>query len=132
MQVQDDSRSDVRKILTLATAQLALQKIIPFPCKRQYTVVVLMPQSSRLKLLKSIVTDTKVSFICYHTVFCISSPPVSTNSVVELCRQSSIFTPFINIYNKLFILRLQVQAGFAGLIVLAFCMWRYSRISSKS
>ncbi|PWA80900.1 insulinase (Peptidase family M16) protein [Artemisia annua] len=82
--VQDDSRSEVRKILTPATAQLALQKIIPFPCKRQYTVVVLMPQSSRLKLLKSIVTDTKV------------------------------------------------QAGFAGLIVLAFCMWRYLRISSKS
>nr|XP_043621332.1 zinc protease PQQL-like [Erigeron canadensis] len=81
--VQDDSRSTVRKILTPATAQLALQKIIPFPCKRQYTVVILMPQAPRFKLLKSILTNEKV------------------------------------------------QVGFAGLIVLAFCIWRYSRRSSN-
>ncbi|KVI12277.1 Metalloenzyme, LuxS/M16 peptidase-like protein [Cynara cardunculus var. scolymus] len=82
--VQDDSRSDVRKTLTPVTAQLALQRIIPFPCKRQYTVVILMPQASRLRMLKSIVADPKV------------------------------------------------QAGFAGLIILGFCVWRYSRNSSKS
>ncbi|MFS7930096.1 putative processing peptidase [Helianthus anomalus] len=81
--IQDDSRSDVRKMLTPSTAQQALQKILPFPCKKQYTVVILMPQDSRFQLLKSMVTNAKVQF------------------------------------------------GFAGLIVLAFCIWRYSRTSSK-
>ncbi|KAJ9547899.1 hypothetical protein OSB04_020442 [Centaurea solstitialis] len=84
MLVQDDSRSDVRKVLTPVTAQLALQRIIPFPCKRQYTVVILMPQASRFRLLKSIATDPKV------------------------------------------------QAGVAGLIIVGFCVWRYSRSSSRS
>ncbi|KAI3742095.1 hypothetical protein L1987_59775 [Smallanthus sonchifolius] len=60
LQVQDDSRSDVRKTLTPSTAQLALPKILPFPCKRQYTVVVLMPQDSCFPLLKSIVTNAKI------------------------------------------------------------------------
>lgn len=58
---------------------------------------------------------TNVSYLCYRTVFCISSPNF-TNGVVALCMQSSIFTPFINNYNKQFIFWLQIQAGFAGLI----------------
>ena len=58
---------------------------------------------------------TNVSYLCYHTVFCISSPNF-TDGVVALCMQSSIFTPFINNYNKLFIFWLQIQAGLAGLI----------------
>ncbi|KAM7509636.1 hypothetical protein LguiA_020089 [Lonicera macranthoides] len=53
-EVQDEGRSKVRKTLTPLTAQSALQRIIPFPCKKQYTVVILMPQASRFKLLKSV------------------------------------------------------------------------------
>ncbi|KAA8534881.1 hypothetical protein F0562_029903 [Nyssa sinensis] len=53
-EVQDEGRSKVRKLLTPLTAQLALQRILPFPCKRQYTVVILMPQASRF-MLKSFI-----------------------------------------------------------------------------
>lgn len=62
MQVQDESRIDVRKILTPVTAQQSLQKTLPFPCKKQYTVVILMPQASRFERLKSFITDAKVSY----------------------------------------------------------------------
>ncbi|CAI9259574.1 unnamed protein product [Lactuca saligna] len=58
--VQDESRIEVRKILTPVTAQQALQRTLPFPCKKQYTVVILMPQASRFERLKSIITDAKV------------------------------------------------------------------------
>ncbi|KAL3535658.1 hypothetical protein ACH5RR_004119 [Cinchona calisaya] len=54
-QVQDEGRSKVRKLLTPLTAQLALRRILPFPCTKQYTVVILMPQASRLKRLKSFI-----------------------------------------------------------------------------
>lgn len=72
MQIQDAARSKVRNILMPSTAQLALQRILPFPCKKQYTVVILMPQASRverLKLLmqsvsKSYSRDAKVSLMC--------------------------------------------------------------------
>lgn len=53
-EIQDEGRTKVRKALTLSTVQLALQRILPFPCRKQYTVVILMPQLSRLKLLKSL------------------------------------------------------------------------------
>ncbi|WOL03023.1 zinc protease PQQL-like [Canna indica] len=52
--IQDEGRSKVRKAITPSTMQLALQRILPFPCKKQYTVIILMPQISRLKLLKSL------------------------------------------------------------------------------
>ncbi|CAK9136275.1 unnamed protein product [Ilex paraguariensis] len=51
-EVQDEGRSRARKTLTPLSAQLALQRILPFPCNKQYTVVILMPQASRFKLLK--------------------------------------------------------------------------------
>ncbi|XP_058068278.1 zinc protease PQQL-like isoform X2 [Magnolia sinica] len=51
-QVQDEGRSNVRESLRPSTAQLALRRILPSPCKKQYTVVILMPQLSRLRLLK--------------------------------------------------------------------------------
>ncbi|KAK9266627.1 hypothetical protein L1049_003579 [Liquidambar formosana] len=51
-EIQDEGRSKVRNALTPVTAQSALQRILPFPCKKQYTVVILMPQI-RFKLLKS-------------------------------------------------------------------------------
>ncbi|CAA6666109.1 unnamed protein product [Spirodela intermedia] len=41
-QVQDEGRTKVRESLTPATAQSALRRILPFPCKNQYTVVVLV------------------------------------------------------------------------------------------
>lgn len=62
MQVQDAARSKVRSILTPLTAQLALQRILPFPCKKQYTVVILMPQASRIKKLKSLMQSVSKSY----------------------------------------------------------------------
>ncbi|KAH6755599.1 Insulinase family protein [Perilla frutescens var. hirtella] len=53
--IQDEGRTRVRSTLTPLTAQSALQRIIPFPCKKQYTVVILMPQSSLFKKLKSFI-----------------------------------------------------------------------------
>lgn len=52
-EVQDEGRTRVRERLTPLTALLALRRIIPFPCKKQYTVVILMPQASRFERLKS-------------------------------------------------------------------------------
>lgn len=71
LQVQDEGRSKVRSSLTPSTAQLALKRILPFPCKSKYTVVILMPKSSTFKLLKSVFQsartnygkETKVSYI---------------------------------------------------------------------
>jgi len=54
-EVQDEGRSKVRKSLTPLTAQLALQRILPFPCKKQYTVVIMMPWASRFKRLRSFI-----------------------------------------------------------------------------
>ncbi|KAI5664619.1 hypothetical protein M9H77_23942 [Catharanthus roseus] len=53
-EVQDEGRSKVREKLKPLTAQLALRRILPFPCKKQYTVVILMPQASRFKRLKAL------------------------------------------------------------------------------
>ncbi|XP_057968681.1 zinc protease PQQL-like isoform X2 [Malania oleifera] len=52
-EVQDEGRSRVRKSLTGLTAQLALKRILPYPCKKKYTSVILMPLTSRFKFLKS-------------------------------------------------------------------------------
>lgn len=62
MQIIDDGRSKVRMCLTPETAKLALQRILPYPCKKQYTAVILMPQTSRFKLLKSFFRSTKTSY----------------------------------------------------------------------
>ncbi|KAK4415627.1 Zinc protease PQQL-like [Sesamum alatum] len=61
-QIQDEGRTRVRSTLTPLTAQSALQRIIPFPCKKQYTVVILMPQSSRFKQLKSFISSIPVHY----------------------------------------------------------------------
>ncbi|KAI3443676.1 hypothetical protein Pfo_000341 [Paulownia fortunei] len=60
--IQEEGRSRVRNTLTPLTTQSALQRIIPFPCKKQYTLVILMPQSSHFKKLKSFIgsRDAKV------------------------------------------------------------------------
>ncbi|KAF8400960.1 hypothetical protein HHK36_014263 [Tetracentron sinense] len=58
-EIQDEGRSKVREALRPSTAQLALQRILPFPCRQQYSVVVLMPHTSRLELLKSVFQSTR-------------------------------------------------------------------------
>ncbi|KAI3868227.1 hypothetical protein MKW92_045537 [Papaver armeniacum] len=55
---QDDGRDEVRGSLKPLTAQLSLQRILPFPCRKQYSVVILMPQTSRLRRLKSLCRST--------------------------------------------------------------------------
>ncbi|XP_061347588.1 zinc protease PQQL-like isoform X3 [Gastrolobium bilobum] len=60
--IQDEGRLKVRSSLTPSTARLALQKILPFPCKNQYTVVILMPKSSPFKLLKSVFQSTRTNY----------------------------------------------------------------------
>lgn len=62
MQIIDEGRSKVRSTLTPLTAQLALQRILPYPCTRQYTVVILMPQTSRFKLLKSFLRSSQTGY----------------------------------------------------------------------
>ncbi|KAF5184288.1 Zinc protease pqql-like [Thalictrum thalictroides] len=52
-EVQDEGRKRVRDSLKPSVAQSALQRILPVPCRKQYTVVILMPQISRLERLKS-------------------------------------------------------------------------------
>ncbi|KAF5748513.1 putative Mitochondrial-processing peptidase subunit beta mitochondrial [Tripterygium wilfordii] len=87
-EVQDEGRLRVRKSLTPLTAQSALQRILPYPCKKQYTAVILMPQMSRLRaLLKSITI----------------------------------------IYGD----DVKVLAAIAGLAVVGFSLWRYSRRTVK-
>ncbi|KAI3421693.1 uncharacterized protein J3R85_011884 [Psidium guajava] len=60
--VQDEGRSKVRESLTPSTAQSALQSILPFPCKKQYTVVILLPQRSRLEMLKSLFGFSQITY----------------------------------------------------------------------
>ncbi|XP_072967419.1 zinc protease PQQL-like isoform X1 [Typha angustifolia] len=52
--IQDEGRSKVRKDLTPQAMQQALQRVLPAPCRKQYTVVILMPQLSYLKFVKSL------------------------------------------------------------------------------
>uniref|UniRef100_A0A0D6R038 Peptidase M16 N-terminal domain-containing protein n=1 Tax=Araucaria cunninghamii TaxID=56994 RepID=A0A0D6R038_ARACU len=54
LKAQDEWRNTVRSSLTQETTQAALQRILPSPCTRQYTVVVLMPKLSMFQRLKSI------------------------------------------------------------------------------
>ncbi|XP_057765310.1 zinc protease PQQL-like isoform X1 [Salvia miltiorrhiza] len=60
--IQDEGRTRVRSSLTPLTVQSALQRIIPCPCKKQYTVVILMPQLPRFKKFKSLLgfRDVKI------------------------------------------------------------------------
>lgn len=108
----------MRESLAPQTAQAALQRILPHPCKKQYTAVILMPQRSRFGFLSSIfvlrpetryIHDTKVSlyFLCCVYVFVnVTYQPL----IYELC-----------------LFGYQILAGIAGLAVLVFGIWRYSR-----
>ncbi|KNA14112.1 hypothetical protein SOVF_110570 [Spinacia oleracea] len=52
-QIQDEARLRVRTSLTPLTSKFALQRILPFPCRKKYTVVILVPQTRRFQLLSS-------------------------------------------------------------------------------
>ncbi|KAL2501112.1 Insulinase (Peptidase family M16) protein [Forsythia ovata] len=60
--VLDEGRSKVRNSLTPVAAQSALKRILPFPCKQQYTVVILMPQASRFKSIKSFIRSVPIQY----------------------------------------------------------------------
>ncbi|XP_073298175.1 zinc protease PQQL-like [Primulina huaijiensis] len=61
-QLQDEGRTRVRNTLSPLTAQSALQRIIPFPCTKQYTVVILMPQTSRFKWIKPFISSVPTHY----------------------------------------------------------------------
>ncbi|KAJ7973741.1 zinc protease PQQL-like [Quillaja saponaria] len=61
-EIQDEGRSKVRTSLTPSTAQLRLQRILPFPCRKQYTVVILMPKKSPFQLLRSVFQSTRTDY----------------------------------------------------------------------
>ncbi|KAK0571738.1 hypothetical protein LWI29_020838 [Acer saccharum] len=63
-EIQDEARSRVRESLTPLTLQSALQRVLPYPCKKQYTAVILMPQTqtSRFNLLRSFFQSTQTIF----------------------------------------------------------------------
>ncbi|XP_041006250.1 zinc protease PQQL-like isoform X1 [Juglans microcarpa x Juglans regia] len=61
-EIIDEARSKVRTLLTPVTVQLALQRILPYPCRKLFTLVILMPQTSRIKLLKSFFRPTQTTY----------------------------------------------------------------------
>ncbi|ESQ42745.1 hypothetical protein EUTSA_v10012682mg [Eutrema salsugineum] len=89
-QILEEGRLRMRESLAPQTAQAALQRILPHPCKKQYTAVILMPQRSRFGFLSSI-------FVSRPETRCIRDT--------------------------------KILAGIAGLAVLVFSIWRYSRKS---
>ncbi|KAE9464478.1 hypothetical protein C3L33_03583, partial [Rhododendron williamsianum] len=97
----------VRNSLTPLTAQLALQRILPFPCKKQYTVVILMPWASRFKRLRSFIRSVPNHYGRDATV----------SHMLLL---------------SLLLLYIIILAGIAGLTVMVLSLWRYSRSTLKS
>ncbi|GAB2292506.1 hypothetical protein Dimus_026742 [Dionaea muscipula] len=61
-EIQDEARLQVRQSLSPTTSRYALQKIIPYPCKRKYTVVILMPRRSSYQLVKSFFQSTRKTY----------------------------------------------------------------------
>ncbi|GLT32236.1 hypothetical protein SLA2020_069160 [Shorea laevis] len=51
--VHEEERSRIRESLTQLATQSAMQRIVPYPCKNQYTVVILVPQLHWSKWLRS-------------------------------------------------------------------------------
>jgi len=62
LQIQDAACSKERSILTPLTVQLALQRILSFPCLKQYILVILMSQASHMKRLKSLMQSGPKSY----------------------------------------------------------------------
>lgn len=125
VQFQEEGRMKVREALTPQTMQSALQRVLPFPCRNQYTVVILMPKSSCWASVKSMLSwssngvsrDAKVRIkhFIYLQHLILFSPVVKKSSILSL-RPTS----------------LQILAGIAGALVLAVSLWRYSRSTLKS
>jgi hypothetical protein len=119
VQFQEEGRQKVREALTLLTMQSALQRVLPFTCRKQYTVVTLMPKSSCWASMKSLLSwspsgvsrDAKVRIICFIYFLC---------PIVQ--REDIIMTPA----------SLQILTGVSGALVLAVSLWRYSRSSLRS
>eukprot|EP01018_Ginkgo_biloba_P031588 Gb_11763 [translate_table: standard] len=61
IEAQDEWRNTVRVSLAPSTMQAALQRILPSPCKEQYTVVVLVPQLPILQRLKAFFAEKRSS-----------------------------------------------------------------------
>ena len=122
LQIQNEGRLKVREALTPEAMQMALQRVISFPCKKQYTVVILMPKPSRWDSLISIVSwssggfsrDAKVRYCIFHAIVSIK-----------------LFTQWPRQHCK-FHLLVQVLAGMAAALVLAASLWRYSRGTLRS
>ncbi|KAL5699599.1 hypothetical protein ACHQM5_030479 [Ranunculus cassubicifolius] len=57
-EIEDKIRNKVRESLTPAVALSALRRILPLPCKKQYTAIVLVPLVTRLEMIKSFVETT--------------------------------------------------------------------------
>jgi len=119
VQFQEEGRIKVRDALTPQTMQSALQRVIPFPCRNQYTVVILMPKSSCWASVKSMLSW--------------SSNGVSRDAKVWI----KVFIYFATSYSLFSMLNLrtttlQILAGMAGALVLAVSLWRYSRSALKS
>ncbi|KAF2950745.1 hypothetical protein DAI22_01g209300 [Oryza sativa Japonica Group] len=55
-EIQDEGRLKVREALTPQSMQMALQRVVPFPCRKQFTVVILMPKSSCWNSFKALLT----------------------------------------------------------------------------
>ncbi|OEL21818.1 Zinc protease PQQL-like [Dichanthelium oligosanthes] len=124
---QEEGRMKVREALTPQTMQSALQRVIPFPCRNQYTVVILMPKPSCWASVKSMLSwssngvsrDAKVRiepFIYFQRLALFSLVVKKSASCILSLRPTY----------------LQILAGMAGALVLAVSLWRYSRSALKS
>ncbi|KAJ7536029.1 hypothetical protein O6H91_12G054400 [Diphasiastrum complanatum] len=61
-EAQEEWRNSVRSILTEYTMREALCRILPVPCERQHTAVILIPKISPLKKFIDLLTDTDRCF----------------------------------------------------------------------
>ncbi|CAN1159942.1 Zinc protease PQQL-like [Linum perenne] len=61
-ELQDEGRTKVRDSLAPSSARSTLQNILPYPCKKQYTAVILMPQTSRFQLLTTYFRSIRPSY----------------------------------------------------------------------
>lgn len=61
--MQDEGRARLRESLTPSAAQSALRRILPYPCKKQYTAVILMPRKSWFKLLRSFFQSSPTNYV---------------------------------------------------------------------
>lgn len=88
-QAQDEARTIVRSSLTPEATKLALKRTMPCPCKRQYTAVVLVPQTSWLKRLKSHFSQSNRFFLDSKVLVGVAGATVIAFSLWRYLRTSS-------------------------------------------